>query len=167
MRKLKVLGVAVVLGAAAVAMSARAQESFDACEVLTQADAEKVLGVQAAPPPEPAVNPKLKTPPKRPKVVPTCTYNGFKDGKPVFARAEFRFGKAESDAQKAFDDARMHFQTKPLLIAGADAFWAGKQGLLHVRKGRTWLLLDVGSATLSERDINDARKLAEILAKKM
>ena len=67
----------------------------------------------------------------------------------------------------AFDDARMHFQTKPLLISGVEAFWSGKTGQLHVRKGRTWVTLQVGGAPLQERDINDARKLGEILAKKL
>jgi hypothetical protein len=166
MRKLKLLGVAAALGAAAVVPHAWAEDAFDACEVFTQADAEKALGVPAAAPPEP-VNPKTKVPLKRPKVVPNCTYSGLKEGKPLAASAQFRFGKTEGDAQKAFDDARMHFQTKPLLVAGSDAFWSGKTGQLHLRKGRTWVTLQVGPATLSERDINDARKLAEILAKKL
>jgi hypothetical protein len=167
MRKLKLLGIAAVLGAAAVSPIAwAAEDTFDACEVFTQAEAEKALGAPAAAAAEP-VNAKTKLPPKRPKVVPVCTYSGFKESKPVSARAEFRFGKTEGDAQKAFDDARMHFQTKPLLIAGAEAFWSGKTGQLHVRKGRTWVTLQVGGAPLQERDINDARKLGEILAKKL
>lgn len=166
MRKLKVLVIAAVLGAAATSPIAWAEDAFDACEVFTPADAEKALGVPAAAPAEP-VNPKAKLPPKRPKVIPVCTYSGLKEGKPVSARAEFRFGKTEGEAQKAFDDARMHFQTKPLLIAGAEAFWSGKTGQLHVRKGRTWVTLQVGGAPLQERDINDARKLGEILAKKL
>ncbi len=166
MRNLKLLGVAAVLGAAAVSPTACAEDTFDACDVFTQADAEKALGVPAAAPAEP-VNPKSKLPPRRPKVIPICTYGGFKEGKPVAARAEFRFGKTEGDAQKAFDDARMQFQTKPLLIAGTEAFWSGKTGQLHVRKGRTWVTLQVGGAPLQERDINDARKLGEILAKKL
>ncbi len=159
MRKLKLLGVAAVLGAA-MSPTAWAQEAFDACEVFTQAEAEKVLGVAAVPEP---VNPKVK----RPKVIPTCTYNGLKDGKPVAAAAQFRFGKTEGDAQKAFDDARMELQTKPMLIAGSQAFWSAKTGQLNVHRGRTWLTVSVGPARLSERDINEARKLAEILAKKM
>jgi hypothetical protein len=167
MRKLKFLGVAAVLGTVAASPVAWAvEETFDACEVFTQADAEKALGVPAAAPAEP-VNPKTKLPLKRPKVISTCTYGGFKEGKPVAARAEFRFGKTEADAQKAFDDARMHFQTKPLLIAVGEAFWSGKTGQLHVRKGRTWVTLQVGPEHVNERDINDARKLGEILAKKL
>jgi hypothetical protein len=168
MRKLKLLGVAAVLGAAAASPIAwAAEDTFDACEVFTQAEAEKALGAPAAAPAEP-VNPKTKLPPKRPKVIPICTYSGFKESKPVSARAEFRFGKTEGDAQKAFDDARMLHQTKPLLITGADsAFWSGKTGQLYVRKGRTLLTLQVGPAPVNERDMNDARKLGEILAKKL
>ena len=168
MRKLKLLGVAAVLGAAAVSRIAwAAEDTFDACEVFTQAEAEKALGAPAAAPAEP-VNPKTKLPPKRPKVVPICSYSGFKESKPVSARAEFRFGKTEADAQKAFDEARMLYQTKPLLINGADStFWSGKRGELHVRKGRTYLILQVGPAPVNERDMNDARKLGEVLAKKL
>jgi len=166
MRELKLLGVGVIVGAAAVIPRAWAEDAFDACEILTQADAEKALGVAVAQPPEP-VNPKTKVPLKRPKVVTNCTYSGSKDGKPLAASAQFRFGKTDGDAQKAFEDARMHFQTKPLLLTSAEAFWSGKTGQLHLRKGRTWATLEVGPTAVNERDINEARKLAEILAKKL
>ncbi|MEP7070322.1 MAG: hypothetical protein ABI789_13830 [Usitatibacter sp.] len=157
MRKLTAMA---VLGAACLTPAAWAEEPFDACEVFTQDDAEKALGTPAASEP---VNPKVK----RPKVMPTCTYNGVKDGKPVTASAQFRFGKTEGDAQKAFDGARMQFQTKPMLISGADAFWSAKTGQMNLRKGRAWLTLSVGPQKLAERDLNDAKKLAEILAKKL
>jgi hypothetical protein len=161
MRTLNVLGAAAVLGAAVMAMPAGAQDAaFDACELFTQADAETALGTPAAGEP---VNPKVK----RPKVVATCTYNGVKDGKPVAASAQFRFGKTEAEAQKAFDDARMQFQTKPMLISGAEAFWSAKTGQMNLRKGRTWVTASVGPARLNEREMNDARKLAEILIKKL
>ena len=78
MRMLNAMGVAAALcAAAAMSPAARAQEAFDACELFTQEDAEKALGTTAAAEP---VNPKVK----RPKVIPACTYNGFKDGKAVF-----------------------------------------------------------------------------------
>ena len=157
MRKLTAVA---VLGTALFYPAAWAQEAFDACEVFTQGDAETALGTAATGEP---VNPKVK----RPKVVAICTYSGFKDGKPVAAKAQFRFGKTDADAQKAFDDARMQFQTKPMLISGTDAFWSAKTGEMNMRKGRAWLTLAVGPQKLAERDLNDAKKLAEILAKKM
>ena len=157
MRKLTALA---VLGAACLIPPAWAEEAFDACEIFTQDDAEKALGTTAASEP---VNPKVK----RPKVIANCTYTGFKDGKPVAASAQFRFGKTDADAQRAFDDARMHFQTKPMLISGTEAFWSAKTGQMNMRKGRAWLTLSVGPPKLSERDLNDAKKLAEILAKKL
>ncbi len=157
MRKLTALA---VLGAACLCPGAWAQEAFDACEAFTQADAETALGTAASAEP---VNPKVK----RPKVVAACTYHGFKDGKPVAATAQFRFGRTEGDAQKAFDDARMQFQTKPMLISGVEAFWSAKTGQMNLRKGRSWITLSVGPPKLSERDLNDAKKLAEILAKKL
>ncbi|HEX7558881.1 MAG TPA: hypothetical protein VF386_06770 [Usitatibacter sp.] len=158
MRKLPLMALfaTVLLGPAAWA----AEETFDACDVFTQADAEKALGTAAA---GETFNPKVK----RPKVIPVCTYNGFKEGKPVAASVQFRFGKTEGDAQKAFDDARMQFQTKPMLISGTEAFWSAKTGQMNLRKGRTWIAVAVGPAKLSERDVADAKKLAEILAKKL
>jgi len=151
----------VAAGLAAVPAAGRAQQdAFDACEVFTQADAEAALGAAAAPEP---VNPKVK----RPKVVTTCTYNGFKDGKPVAASTQFRFGRTEQEAQRAFEDARLQFQTKPMLISGSEAFWSAKTGQMNLRKGRTWVTLSVGSAKLSERDPDQARKLAERLVKKL
>ena len=155
MRLLQALG---VLAAAAVT-SAAAQDTFDACNVFTAADAEAALGTTAAAEP---VNPKAK----RPKVVLACTYNGFKDNKPVAATAQFKFARTEAEAQKAFDDARLQYQTKPLYLSGAEAFWS-KTGQLNVRKGRTWLTLAVGPAKVNERDIDQAKKLAEILVKKL
>ena len=160
MRMPKLLGAAAAMAVAVVA-PAWAQESFDACVVFTAADAEKALGMPAAAEP---VNPKVK----RPKVVPACTYSAVKEGKPVAASAQFRFGKTPDEAQKAFEDARMQFQTKPMLIPGVEsAFWSAKTGQMNVRKGRTWLTVSVGPERLNERDMNEARKLAEILAKKM
>lgn len=163
MRRDLMVGVVAFLGAAAfVPLAARAvEETFDACDVFTSADAEAVLGVAAAAEP---VNPKLK----KPKVILTCTYTGFKDSKPVAAAVQFRFGKTPEEAQRAFEDARLQFQTKPLLISGAESsFWSSKTGQLNLRKGRTWVALSVGSPKLSERDMADAKKLAEILVKKM
>lgn len=136
-------------------------DDFDACAVLTQPEAEKVLGTTMAP--EPA-NPKVK----RPKVVTSCAYHGFKDGKPVDAKVQFRFGKADAEVQRAFDEEKLKTATKPLLLSGADsAFWSAKTGLMHVRKGKTWAVLQVGPAKPQDREFDPNRALAEILAKKL
>ena len=158
MRMLQALLAAVAIAAAAT--TAQAQDAFDACTVFTQADAEAAMGVAAAGEP---VNPKVR----RPKVVTACTYNGFKDSKPVAAKAEFKFGRTEADASRAFDDARLQFQTKPMFISGAEAFWSAKTGQMNVRKGRTWIAVSVGGAKPTEREMEPAKKLAEILVKKL
>ena len=150
----------LVLSCALSALPAAAQDAFDACTVFTQADAEAAMGVAAAGEP---VNPKVR----RPKVVTACTYNGFKDSKPVAAKAEFKFGRTEADASRAFDDARLQFQTKPMFISGAEAFWSAKTGQMNVRKGRTWIAVSVGGAKPNEREMEPAKKLAEILVKKL
>lgn len=137
-----------------------AAQEFDACVFFTAEDAEKVLGAAAAPEP---VNPKAK----RPKFVPNCTYNASKDGKMVAATAQFKFAKTDPEAQRAFDDSRLQLQTKPMLISGADAFWSSKTGQMYVRKGRTLMTLAVGPAKLSERDIDQAKKFAEVMIKKL
>lgn len=142
------------------AASAWSQEAFDACEVFTQADAEAALGTTAQPEP---VNPKVK----RPKVVTKCTYTGFKDGKPVAATAEFRFGRSEGDVRGAFGEHRLQVQTKPILISGVDAFWSAKTGQMNVRKDRTWVTFSVGPAKPSDRDSDQARKAAELVVKKL
>jgi hypothetical protein len=162
MRTLKAMGVgAAMVAALGIAPIRAAEETFDACEVFTQADAESALGTTAAPEP---VNPKVK----RPKVIPVCTYNGFKEGKAVEAKVQFRFGKTEAEAQRAFDEHRMQVQTKPILLAGTDgSFWSAKTGQMNVRKGRTWVTLSVGSAKLTERDSDQAKKLAELLVRKL
>jgi len=140
--------------------AALAQEPFDACEVFTQAEAESVLGKGASPE---AANPKVK----RPKVVATCSYFGSRDGQVTSATAQFRFAKTEAEVQRAFEEERLKFQTKPMLIAGGRAFWSAKQGQLHVQKGRTWLTIAVGSQKPAEREPEPARRLAEQLAKKL
>ncbi len=164
MKRLKKLAVAVAVGTAAFTspVFAAAEETFDACDVFTAEDAQAALGVAAAG--EPAnPNPKYK----KPKVILSCTYTGFKDTKPVAATVQFRFAKTPEEAQHAFDDARLQFQTKPLLMSGAEAFWSSKTGQLNLRKGRTWTTLSVGSPKVTERDMADAKKLGEILIKKM
>jgi len=158
MRMLQALGTAAVL--TALALPTFAQEAFDACTIFTQQDAESALGTAATSEP---VNPKVK----RPKVVLNCTYTAFKDSKPVAATALFKFGKTDADAQKAFDDARLQYQTKPMYISGADAFWSAKTGQMNLRKGRTWVTISVGPAKLDERAVEPAKKLAEVLVKKL
>ncbi|HXF78616.1 MAG TPA: hypothetical protein VN598_07120 [Usitatibacter sp.] len=157
----KLWAVAIAAALAAWMGPARAaEEAFDACDVFTQGDAEKALGTTAATDP---VNPKVK----RPKVILSCTYKGFKEGKPVSATVQFRFSRTDAEAEHAFEDARLQFQTKPMLISGAQAFWSGKTGQLNLRKGRTWVTVVVGSDRPSERDSGEARKAAEALAKKL
>jgi len=160
MRTLEVLACAALAAAALTAAAAPREEPFDACAVFTQADAEKALGTAAQPEP---VNPKAR----RPRVVTTCTYTGTREGHPVAASVQFRFARTEPEARGAFEDARLQYQTKPLLLPGIEAFWSGKTGQMHVRKGRTWITLSVGGAKPAERELEPARKLAEVLAKKL
>lgn len=150
----------LAVAAAAAAWPALAEDAFDACEIFTLDDASKVLGKEAMPEP---VNPKVK----RPKVIPSCTYHAVKDGAKTAATASFKWGKTSEDTTRAFEEARLQYQTKPMLIDGAQAFWAGKSGEMMLRKGRTWLTLSVGPAQVTQRDLNDARRLAEILLKKL
>ena len=161
MRIIRALAATAFAASAITAVAARpAEEHFDACDIFTQADAEKALGTAAAPEP---VNPKVR----RPKVVTTCTYDGFKDGKPVAASVQFRFGRNDDEARQAFEAARLQYQTKPLLLPGAEAFWSAKTGQMNVRKGRTWLTLSIGGPKVAERDDDQAKKLAEILLPKI
>ena len=160
MRIIDAIACAVLGTAALAATAAPAEEPFDACTVFTQDDAEKTLGTQMAAEP---VNPKAR----RPRVIPECTYNGFKDGKPVAASVHFRFGRSESEAREAFEQARLQYQTKPLLLPNAEAFWSAKTGQMNLRKGRTWITVSVGTDKVRERDMDQAKKLAELLATKI
>jgi len=160
MRHLAIVAAAAAALGVAPAVAEQVQ-AFDACQVFTQADAEAVLGGPAQPPVE---NPKVK----RPKVVPACTYSGTRDGKPVAASAHFHIGKSDAETEKAFEQNRMQFQTKPLIIRGADAaFWSGRTGEMNVRKGRTWVAVSVGPQKPAERDMEASRKAAEALIKKL
>ena len=145
---------------AVAALPAWGQDAFDACEVFTVEDAAIALGTTAAPEP---VNPKVR----RPKVVTSCTYTAFKDGKPVAATVNFKISRNENEIQRAFDDYRLQYQTKPMLISGSDAFWSAKTGQMNVRKGRLWMTLSVGGAKQVERDPEPAKKLALVLVKKL
>jgi len=162
MRNIRALAGAAFAAAALVSLAARAaEERFDACDIFTQADAEKALGTTAAAEP---VNPKVR----RPKVITTCTYNGFKDGKPVAATVQFRFGRSDEETRDAFESARLQYQTKPMLIPGAGGvFWSAKTGQLNVLKGRTWITLTLGGPKPTDRDDEQARRLAETLVPKI
>lgn len=157
---MRILTMVLAAALAAGPGAASAQDAFDACEVFTLAEAQSVLGKGASAEP---VNPKVK----RPKVVTTCSYFGSKDGQVTTASAQFRSAKTEADLQRAFDEERLKFQTKPMILADARAFWSAKQGQLHVLKGRTWLTVTVGSSKPAEREPEPARRLAEQLAKKL
>ena len=157
MKVVKGLGLAVWL--AALAPGAAAQEAFDACDIFTAQDAEAAMGTAAV------ETSNFKG--KRPRVVMTCNYSGSKDGKALTASAQFRFARSDAEMRQAFADARLEQQTKPVLIAGNDAFWNGRTGQLHLRKGRAWVTLSVGPEKQGDRDLEPARKLAEALAKKM
>ena len=139
---------------------ALAQVAFDACEAFTQADAKNALGMNVDPEP---VNPKAR----RPKVISTCTWWATKDGKPISASANFRFARSDGDAQRAFGEEKLKFQSKPMLIGDATAFWSAKQGVVQLLKGRTWVVVTVGGAKPAERDAEAARKVAEVLEKKL
>lgn len=152
----KLMAAAAALLAAA---SAHAQD-FDACTVFTQEDAQVAIGVPVTPEP---VNPKVK----RPKVVTGCSYFASKDGKVTTASVQFRFGKTDAEAKSAFDAARLQFQSKPMLMGESAAFWSAKQGQLYVLKGRTWLMIAVGTEKITERNPDGARKLAELLLRKI
>ncbi|HXZ47920.1 MAG TPA: hypothetical protein VEG27_02815 [Usitatibacter sp.] len=161
MRNLDAIRCAALAALLLAGVAARAaEESFDACDIFTQQDAEQALGTTAAPEP---VNPKVR----RPKVITECTYTGFKDSKPVAASVQFRFGRTDAEAQQAFEDARLQFQTKPLLIAGLPAFWSAKTGQMNLLKGRTWIAVTVGAPKADLRFVDDARKLTEILIPKI
>jgi hypothetical protein len=61
----------------------------------------------------------------------------------------------------------MAVQTKPILLPGAEGFWSSKTGQMNLRKERTWVTLSVGAPKITDRDPDQARKLAELLAKKI
>ena len=159
MRISRSLARVAAIGAAALIPAAMAQD-FDACTVFTLEDAKRVLNPPVEPEP---VNPKVK----RPKMVPVCTYTGTKDGKPQAATATFKVSKNNDEAAKDFEASRLQFQTKPMLMSGAEAFWSSKTGQMYVRKGRTAITLAVGSQKPAEREIDPAKSLAEALVKKL
>jgi hypothetical protein len=152
-------GLKLAVALLALPFAAAAQEAFDACEVFTAEEAKTALGTTAV------ETSAFKG--KRPRVVTTCNYAGSKDGKPVAASAQFRFARSDAETRQAFADARMEQQTKPVIIQGNDAFWNGRSGQLHVRKGRAWITLSVGPEKPADRDIEAARRLAEALVKKL
>lgn len=154
------LAAAAAMALASAATTAFAEEPFDACDVFTQAEASKILGASAE---AEAVNAKVK----RPKVIPTCNWWVSREGKTITASATFKFARNEADAQRAFEEEKLRFQTKPMLIGGVPAFWSAKQGTLQLLKGRTWLVVFVGGAKPADRDADASRKVAELLAKKL
>ena len=136
-----------------------AYAAFDACDVFTQAEAESVMEVAVA-------NDARSR--KRPWLVTTCSYRATKEGLPVEASVHFRFSGSDLEAQRAFDEARMSLQTKPFIMpGGAEAFWSARTGEMNLRKGRAWVTMSVGPDAVKDRDLEPARKLAEMIAKKL
>ncbi len=133
----------------------QSKDAFDACQVLTQADAEKALG-------KPVAVPEL---PKGKKPVPsaTCTWTAGEDS----VSAQFIGAKTDAEAKKAFDEMRLQYQTKPLMMSGMEGFWSAKTGKFYALKGRTAVIVALGSPRVNERDAEKSRVIAEFLLNKL
>jgi hypothetical protein len=134
-----------------LAAFAQGKDAFDACQVLTQADAEKALGKAVAVPELPKG--------KKPVASATCTWMAGEDS----VSAQFIGGKTDADVKKAFDEMRLQYQTKPVMMTGMEGFWSAKTGKFYALKGRTAVIVGLGSPKLNERDADKSRKLAESL----
>jgi len=131
------------------------KEAFDACQVLTQADAEKALGKAVAAPELPKG--------KKPTASATCTWMAGEDS----VSAQFLGGKTDADLKKTFDEMRLEYQTKPILLPGMEGFWSAKTGKFYALKGHVAVIVALGSPRLNERDAEKTRKLAQALLAKM
>ena len=131
------------------------RDAFDACQVLTQADAEKALGKAVAVPELPKG--------KKPVVSATCTWMAGEDS----VSAQFIGGKTDAEVKKAFDEMRLQYQTKPVMMSGMEGFWSAKTGKFYALKGRTAVIVGLGSPKLNERDAEKTRNLAISLLAKM
>ena len=133
----------------------QSKDAFDACLVLTQADAENALA-------KPVAVPEL---PKGKKYVPsaTCTWMAGEDS----VSAQFMGGKTDAEVKKSFDEMRLQYQTKPVMMSGMEGFWSAKTGKFYALKGRIGVIVGIGSPRLNERDADKSRKLAEALLAKV
>jgi hypothetical protein len=139
-----------------LAVFGQGKDAFDACQVLTQADAEKALGKAVAVPELPKG--------KKPVVSATCTWMAGDDS----VSAQFMGGKTDAEVKKAFDEMRLQYQTKPVMLAsGMEGFWSAKTGKFYALKGRTAVIVGLGSPRLNERDADKSRNLAIALLEKM
>lgn len=138
-----------------MAVFGQSKDAFDACQVLTQADAEKALGKAVAVPELPKG--------KKPVVSSTCTWMAGEDT----VSAQFIGGKTDAEVKKSFDEMRLQFQTKPVMMSGMEGFWSGKTGRFYALKGRTAVIVALGSPKLNERDAEKSRKIAEFLLNKL
>lgn len=140
---------------------AAAWAAFDACEIFTLAEAQRVMETRLD-----GDEPRAKA--RRARTASACSYRGVKEGVPVEAHAHFRFASTDDDAQRAFEEARMNLQTKPFLMpGGGEAFWSARTGEMNVRKGRAWVTLSAGPDAIEQRDLEAARRLAEMIARKL
>jgi hypothetical protein len=138
-----------------LAVLAQGKDAFDACQLLTQADAEKALGKAVAVPELPKG--------KKAVVSATCTWTAGED----IVSAQFIGAKTDADAKKAFDEMRLQFQTKPVMLTGMEGFWSAKSGKFYALKGRTAVIVGLGSPKLNERDAEKSRNLAVALLAKI
>jgi hypothetical protein len=138
-----------------LAVLGQGREAFDACQLLTQADAEKALGKAVAVPESPKG--------KKPVASATCTWMAGEDS----VSAQFIAGKTDAEAKKTFDDLRLQFQTKPVMLSGMEGFWSAKTGKFYALKGRTAVIVGLGSPHLNARDADKSRNLAVALLAKL
>lgn len=141
---------------------AQVPKEFNACAIFTADDAAKALGAPA----EQEV-PKGKPPKVMPKLIPSCTYTATVEGKEQAATVLFRFARTPGEASADFKQSRLDMRGKPVIISGSDAYWHTKLAQLQVVKGATWLVISAGPLKETERQPDQARKLAELLLPKL
>lgn len=136
----------------------------DACKVLTQTIAEQTLGQ----PVQPGQNGAQTS--SDDLVVSTCTYttkaSTSADLQNVKSITILTRSAKTKTGEKSNKD--QFSSQKPVGVANVDgygsaAFWNSQYGQLNILKNGTWYVLSIGGSSVSDRNIDEAKKLADAI----
>jgi hypothetical protein len=132
-----------------------------ACEVMTQADAEAVLGTGAVRSTTAGASDVVNNDTS----VTTCSYQ-VESGTSLKQATVLLRASVPREAQAGFMSAKQS-DAKEVADLGEAAYWSATYGQLNVLKGGTWMILSVGAAPVRDHSLPESKILAERLVGKL
>lgn len=133
----------------------------DACTLLTQADADAVLGSGAT------KGEKTKDTSTDDINVSTCTYTQASNFKAATILARSAKTSAGTDSNKAMFSSQLPASIQKIDGIGDSAYWDPTYGQLNILKNNNWYIVSVGGLKPTDKTLSETRVLADRVLSRM